>query len=391
MVKVMTFIGHLAGLSAPSLHAQYFEEYLYLSKYVESLKIVTDNIAVEKLDLPSNIEVVKVPRIPIPKVYGATKIIFYSLAPIFKRGEVDVLYVRTFSPPELNAILFSKIFVKLPSVLVLPGTRLFGHPSESRGKERFYQWFLRRALKSADKIVLYSRLMLHEIMLYYPRLDVSKVVYLHNAVNTNRFALEGGVDEHLMELKKGRKIILYVGRINEKKGVGDLVKAFVRVATEFPEAVLILAGSGPEDFIQKLSSMVARYRLGEKVLFFGPVPNSNIPALLRASDLFVYSSREGEGIPRAIIEAMACGKPVVATRVAGVPEAVIDGATGYLVEPRDIQGLAEKILYLLRNDQLATEIGKKARQHVIKEFSYEKVIPKIAEILEKAATHQTLN
>ena len=141
MVYAMTFIGRLEGIDAPSLHAQYFEEYVLLSRYVDGLKVVTDNVVARDATLPPNMEVIKLPAIRIPKVYGATKILFYSMAPVLRRNDVDVLYVRTFSPPELSAIWVAKTLSDMPSVLVLPGTWLFGHPSEARGKERFYRFF----------------------------------------------------------------------------------------------------------------------------------------------------------------------------------------------------------------------------------------------------------
>jgi glycosyltransferase involved in cell wall biosynthesis len=105
---------------------------------------------------------------------------------------------------------------------------------------------------------------------------------------------------------------------------------------------------------------------------------------MRACDLFVHASRGGEGIPRAVLEAMACGKPVVATRVAGVQEAVRDGETGYTVEVGDIGGLAEAALRLLRDEELKRRLGRNARLMVEEEFNYEKVIPKLAKLIVSA-------
>jgi glycosyltransferase involved in cell wall biosynthesis len=386
MVYAMTFIGRLEGVDAPSLHAQYFEEYVLLSRYVDGLKVVTDNVVARDATLPPNMEVIKLPAIRIPKVYGATKILFYSMAPVLRRNDVDVLYVRTFSPPELSAIWVAKTLSDMPSVLVLPGTWLFGHPSEARGKERFYRFFLRRALDACDRVVLYSRLMLPEIMLYHPKLDVSKVVYIHNAVNVRRFSPDGEVSQRLMSLKDGRKCVLYVGRVNEKKGVRDLIRAFEIVLSKQRDCILAVAGSGDKEYVEKLVKEVGKAGLGDHVYFLGPVPNSEMPALMRAADIIAYATREGEGIPRALLEGMACGKPVVATEVAGIPEAVIDGVTGFLVKPRDVAALADRLSILLMDDSLSREMGLRARRHVETEFNYDTVIPKIASLLREVAS-----
>jgi len=99
--------------------------------------------------------------------------------------------------------------------------------------------------------------------------------------------------------------------------------------------------------------------------------------------VFPYPSRGGEGIPRALLEAMACEAPVVASRVSGIPEAVIDGETGLLVNKQDIGGLAAAIETLLQDKQLAHRLGRQARKKIIEEFSHEVVIPKIAKLLKE--------
>jgi glycosyltransferase involved in cell wall biosynthesis len=382
----MTFIARLEGINSPSLLSQLFEEMIILSSNLNQTIIVTDQVFNLDMNVPSNTRIVKLPAIGIPKLYGATKILFFSLTPVIFKDAVDVLYVRTFSPPELMAVWTAKMLAGVPSVLVLPGTWLFGRPSEARGKERFYRFFLRRALDACDRVVLYSRLMLPEIMLYHPKLDVSKVVYIHNAVNVKRFSPEGEVSQRLMSLKEGRKCVLYVGRVNEKKGVGDLIRAFEIVSNRQRDCILAVAGSGDGKYVEGLVKEVSRAGLDDRVYFLGPVPNREMPALMRTADIIAYATREGEGIPRALLEGMACGKPVVATEVAGIPEAVIDGVTGFVVKPRDIAALADRLSILLVDDSLRREMGLKARRHVEAEFNYDTVIPKIAALLREVAS-----
>jgi glycosyltransferase involved in cell wall biosynthesis len=189
-----------------------------------------------------------------------------------------------------------------------------------------------------------------------------------------------------MSLKDGHKCVLYVGRVNEKKGVRDLIRAFEIVLSKQRDCILAVAGSGDRKYVEGLVKEVGNAGLDDHVYFLGPVPNREMPALMRAADIIAYATREGEGIPRVLLEGMACGKPVVATEVAGIPEAVIDGVTGFLVKPRDIAALADRLSMLLMDDSLRQEMGLRARKHVETEFNYDTVIPKIASLLREVAS-----
>jgi glycosyltransferase involved in cell wall biosynthesis len=178
-----------------------------------------------------------------------------------------------------------------------------------------------------------------------------------------------------------RRLLLYVGLIARRKGVLDLVRAFERIIKEEPEAVLALAGREEEPYASEVEVLVKELGLEGSVRFLGPVSNEDVVHLMRACDVFLHASRGGEGIPRAVLEAMACGKPVVATRVGGVREAVRDGETGYTVEVGDVDELAEAALRLLREEKLRRRLGRKARLTVEEEFNYEKAIPKLAELI----------
>ncbi|MCD6591999.1 MAG: glycosyltransferase family 4 protein, partial [Thaumarchaeota archaeon] len=235
-----------------------------------------------------------------------------------------------------------------------------------------------------DLIILYTPLMLSEIEKYFPKIRKDRIRYLHNAVNVKRFT-PGEPDEEIlrkyMPLKPSRKLLLYVGRISRKKGIIDLVKSFSKIVKEEPDTLLALAGREERWYADAVRRLIKELGLSEHVLFLGPVPNRDVIHLMRACEVFVYSSIGGEGIPRAILEAMACGKPVVATRVAGIPEAVRDGETGYVVEVGDHEAFADRVLKLLQNPSLRERLGRNARALTEEEFNYEKIIPRLAEII----------
>lgn len=148
------------------------------------------------------------------------------------------------------------------------------------------------------------------------------------------------------------KFILFVGRNDQVKGVRYLIEAFDKIRQEFPDFKLVLVGDGlPEG---KLSLGEVRSRMKDCYCLI-------LPSL-------------SEGLPRVVMEAMALGKPVIASRVGGIPELVKDGESGFLVEPRNSEQLAGKLRILLSNKNLAVGMGRKGRELVQNRFSNEKYI-----------------
>ena len=377
MARVITFVRRIAGLSEPSLESEIFEEFAWLSRFLDGLIVVSSMVDAEA----RGFKVHRAWAVEAPKVGWLVKTISYCYAVLRNAGLVDTVYVRTFSPPEAAALWFGRRLLRRRAVLLLPGTWLL----ERRGlKAGFYRWILSRAVYAADLLILYTPLMLPRVKALFPRLKEGRLRYLHSGVNVERFK-PGEPDEAVLAkylTPRPKRLLLYVGLIARRKGVLDLVRAFARVVEEEPEAVLALAGRGEEPYVGEVKELVKELGLEGSVRLLGPVPNEDVVHLMRACDAFLYASRsEGEGIPRAILEAMACGKPVVATRAAGVQEAVRDGEAGYTVDVGDLHGLAEAVLRLLRDEGLRRRLGRRARLIVEEEFNYEGVIPKLAELI----------
>ena len=156
---------------------------------------------------------------------------------------------------------------------------------------------------------------------------------------------------------RGRRVVLYVGKFSPGKGTADLVAAARQVAREFPDALFLFVGEGTLD-------------AGEAhVRRLGPLPNPEVLALYPLAEVVVVPSVIPEALSRVILEAMAAGRPVVATRVGGTPELVLDGKTGLLVERRAPMELARAIASLLRDEALRATLGAGARRHVAERFS----------------------
>jgi glycosyltransferase involved in cell wall biosynthesis len=162
-----------------------------------------------------------------------------------------------------------------------------------------------------------------------------------------------------------------VARLDEQKGHRYLLEA----AVEIPEAVFVLVGDGPER--AALEKQVHQLKLEDRVLFFGF--RNDIQNWLSACDLFVLPSLY-EGLPIAVLEAMAAGKPVIATDIPGNREAVVDGLTGCLVAPQDPRSLAVAIRSLLADSALRKRMGQAGREIVSQKFSMKEMVRQVTEV-----------
>ncbi len=185
-----------------------------------------------------------------------------------------------------------------------------------------------------------------------------------------------------------RPIILHVARLVEKKGSADLIAAFARVTKRVPDAELFIVGEGPLE--AALRRQVQDLRLATAVRFLGPLPHPQVLRLMAQAWLFALPSvraRSGdaEGLGMVLLEAAANGMPAVANRHGGIPEVVIDGETGRLCAEHDVQGLAEGMIELLRNDSLRNRLGKAARARVVQHFDLKRQSAALEEIYQNAS------
>jgi len=183
--------------------------------------------------------------------------------------------------------------------------------------------------------------------------------------------------------------VLYAGVLIYRKGLHVLLQAFNQVASSLPSARLLLVGS-PENpsYVHELKSMVERLGIEEKVEFIDEVSQRELARLMKACRVFVLPSLS-EGLGKVILEAMACGKPVVGSNVNGIPEVIKDGQTGFLVPPGDVEALAERLTWMLANPEEAEAMGKRGRACVEKSFSQDSYVKNYASMFKEA--RQLLN
>lgn len=175
-------------------------------------------------------------------------------------------------------------------------------------------------------------------------------------------------------------VVGIVARLHPVKDHAMLIKAFRLVVDKQPMAKLLVIGDGAER--QYLQQQTEEIGLGEHISFLGP--RSDVPNLLACLDVAVLSSRE-EGLPLFILEAMAAAKPVVATRVGGIPAVVLPGKTGTLVNPGDDRSMASALLSLLNNKEQGDRMGINGRLLIEQHYDLRKSVSAYASLYKAAA------
>jgi L-malate glycosyltransferase len=196
-----------------------------------------------------------------------------------------------------------------------------------------------------------------------------QVEYIPNGVDANTRPKNNAARRKMLGIPSESRIIGTVGRLDELKGFSYLIEAFAVIRARIKNAVLVIVGGGMLE--EQLKELAKKCGISSSVLFLGE--QSNVSEILVWMDVYVQPSL-CEGMSNAMMEAMAAALPVVATRVGGTRELIADGKTGWLTVPKDVQGLVEKIMYILDHRQIALAVGKAAYEHVKAEYSIERMV-----------------
>lgn len=188
------------------------------------------------------------------------------------------------------------------------------------------------------------------------------------------------VDTSLFVLKKDileRKIMVgYVGRLNKEKGVMSFVEAIPLIESQFNDVCYFVGGDGPS--FEKIEKIVQNYSCSKFILKRW-IPHNEIPDYLNELKLLLLPSIE-EGLPTIVLEAMACGTPVLATPVGAIPELIEDGKTGFILENNSHECIAKNILRALKNPNLK-EISNNAKKLINEKYTYEAAIERYKKML----------
>ncbi|GMQ81653.1 MAG: glycosyltransferase family 4 protein [Rhodothermia bacterium] len=236
--------------------------------------------------------------------------------------------------------------------------------------ERFRQFITRRGVDRFYAVSRFTRDVLID-----QGVSSSNVIVLNNGTDPTKFFAEAAPRLRSQLGVEHSKIILTVSRLVRRKGIDVMIAALPRVLKHFPEALYVIVGKGPE--FARLKRLSYELGVDDSVLMIDQEIPDQLRAYYNACDVFVLparqNSRDHEGFGIVLLEASACGIPVIGTHSGGIPDAVIDGATGILVPPDSEHELAEAVVQILSNSDLANRLGEAGREHVISTANWDAV------------------
>lgn len=279
--------------------------------------------------------------------------------------------------------LWLERWLNLPFIIYAHGNEIFDVLSSPWPKPRF-------SIIKAGRVLANSRFTAE--LVEKAGADPARIEVVHAACDVDRFrplVANGELRRDLLGSSDRAPVILSVGGLMERKGHDMVIAALPELVTRFPKLVYLIVGDGPcRSNLQKLA---VKTGVGASVVFAGKVPDDRLPYAYSVCDVFVMPSRhrqefgDVEGLGLVYLEANACAKPVVGGRSGGVPDAVIDGVTGFLVDPSSPEDIASAIGRLLSSPELAARLGRQGRDRVLAEFTWRHFMDRIRRICEDIA------
>ena len=296
-----------------------------------------------------------------------------KLAEVVEEFSIDVIHAHYAIPHAAAAVMARDMVRCAPPVVV---TTLHGTDVTLVGLDRAYLRTTQYSIERSDVVTAVSRYLADYTV---NEMGAAQTVHVvPNMVDHTRFKPRALPELRLRYAHPDERLIVHVSNFRPVKRVEDVIQIFARLSKGVG-ARLLMIGDGPER--PEAVALAAELGLGGRVSFLGSFPR--IEDLLGVSDLFLLpSSQESFGL--AALEAMASGVPVVASRVGGVPEVVIDGETGVLCELGDVEGMAEAAVRLLTDPALYKRFAEAARRRAVETFSETQVTPRYEKVYEVA-------
>jgi len=198
------------------------------------------------------------------------------------------------------------------------------------------------------------------------RISPEKIVTIYNGIEPGNFSLAANRDYlwRITGIPPGKRVVGTVARLAPQKGVADFIRAAAILGGSMPEVNFLVVGDGP--LKAELEQQAKQAGLSGRVFFTGE--RRDVDSIMPCLDVFVLASAT-EGLPLTLLEALAAGRPVVASRVGGIPEVVSHGVNGLLVDPGDVAGLARSMRSVLECREMSRAMGETGRRMVMESFT----------------------
>lgn len=284
------------------------------------------------------------------------------------RSRPSIIHAGDLYPPGVIAMTLKKL-LGIPYVVYCHGEEI-----PQLDNYRFQPLVRNKIYRNADAVIAASEFTRQNLL----RLGIEnkRICKITPGVDSQRFQPTSGD----MELRKqygleGKIVLLTVARLISRKGHRAVLQALSKIAPELPQVHYLIAGKGPEE--GTLRKLVDNLGLSKRVTFAGYVPSNQLPRLYNLGDIMVMPNREDsggdvEGFGMVFLEASAAGKPVIGGRTGGAIEAIVEGKSGFLVDPNNVEELAAVLHRLVLDQELRQNLGAAGLRRVQSEFNWRK-------------------
>lgn len=301
-----------------------------------------------------------------------------TIAQIMGRERPRVVQLATVSDCYLGLRLHR--WLKLPYVIYAYGNEVLCAMRSNCPR-------LRLALHQADRVLACSHFTAE--LVQNAGVSPDRIEIVHPGCEVDQFRpLPPRMDlrKKLLGAQYRNRVILTVGNLVTRKGHDMVIRALPLLRARVPDVTYLIVGDGPHR--EELETLAVTVGVRDRVIFAGRAAAEDLPDLYALSDVFVMPSRDQletddvEGFGIVFLEASACGKPVVGGRSGGVSDAIVDGVTGFLVDPRDPEAIADMLARLLLDSDLAIRLGQHGRSRVVRDFDWRCVADRVQGILD---------
>lgn len=293
-----------------------------------------------------------------------------TIEKIHREFPFDIIHAHVALPDGYGALLVNRVYKK-PLVVTIHGLDMATiiHRND-RCKRRIFE-----VLATASKVICVSSKLRKQCLGVYD--DDAKFDIVSNGISPAKILEAPG---HFREKYEGKKVLLTVGWLYKLKGHDYVIRALPEIIERVPALVYLIVGSGPEE--DCLKRLVDQLGLNDYVEFCGWKDHETVMEYMSICDLFVMPSWD-EAFGVVYVEAMAHGKPVIACRGQGIEDVIVDSETGLLVKSKDLESLKEAMIRLLIDRRLAEDMGRRGKQVVLSDFTWEKSAQKLLEVYEE--------
>jgi glycosyltransferase involved in cell wall biosynthesis len=336
-----------------------------LSKMGHDVHVFTaDRYNGTKAEPEQIIDGVTVHRLPLRIDWTYRLKVWNGLEKALTEGSFDVIHTYDYAQPHSKVAIRAGNKAHVGTVLtvfdvhsMIPRTWYKQVPM--RMMERYLG---RDTLAGADRVLVRAPSLIPRLLELGAEKD--RIVVTPSGIRDESLGVFDGSKFRMKHNIQGEPLILYLGRMNPLKGPQYLLDAAPAILKEFPDASFAFVGPDQSGYAESLRARAAKLGVGPHVHFTGPIYDFDEKMEAYASCQVFALPTAFEGTSQSIFEAMAQGKPVVATRVGGIPSQVTDGQEGFLVEYSDSRALAQKVIAVLKTPGLASEMGNKGRERV---------------------------